>query len=451
MPRYFTHYWTNRTWQNLRTEDGHLLNHTADNMFMQRGVQRGDHVYVVTIIKGQLYLLGKLVIDTIGDVDTIALLLNCRPDELWQARDQIIAAAATPTNSDRRVPLELTEQLRFQSGTETKGLFFRDPGQLHTQTLRNVRELTPASAQMLDSILPPLQAARSDQGKEITSGIENDERIAPMIDSNGTGMIADLHAYHQSIDDELTSIRNRIRQLIGDVHWLTDGEHKETIVRRVLRNHVPEIIRVGTGFVCYAGGKASNQMDILLTDTRKPTLFKDDKLVIVTADTVQAIIEVKTKQTSTQLGKTLTKLGDNAAAIRHNAQSNRCLVGLFVHDAGDLKGDAVLRALHAAANQQRERAVDFVAVGSSIFAQYSEEALRGKGGEAPLWYLYNINKLAPAYFISHFAWHSTEDRPRSMRFAWFPLEGEIRNRTHVWISLQTNQIQETDVSFEPQS
>ena len=51
MPRYFTHYWTNRTWTWEHThgvETNDLLNHTAGNLFMKRGARQGDHVGVTT-------------------------------------------------------------------------------------------------------------------------------------------------------------------------------------------------------------------------------------------------------------------------------------------------------------------------------------------------------------------------------------------------------------------
>ena len=97
MTRYFTHYWTNQTWEDNRSvEKDNLLNHTASNLFTKRGVQSSDHVYVITVFKGELYLLGKLIIGAIGDADTIAPLLDSTPDDLWNAVDHLLAAQATP-------------------------------------------------------------------------------------------------------------------------------------------------------------------------------------------------------------------------------------------------------------------------------------------------------------------------------------------------------------------
>lgn len=255
----------------------------------------------------------------------------------------------------------------------------------------------------------------------------------------------DLQAYHQSIASELYSIHKRIRQLIGHAHWLTDGEYKEAILRRVLRNHVPEVVRVGTGFVCFPRGETSHQLDILLTDTRKPTLFKDEGLVIVTADTVRAVIEVKTKLTPVELQNALAKLGRDVAHIRQ--ENPACMAGLFVYEPGNLDDKKILKALHAAAEKDGQRVINFVAAGAGLFAQYSEYALRGKGGKPPLWYAYNLNDLAPAYFLSHFAWRSADERSEEMRFAWFPLRSDIKNHTTYSISLDENRVRSTDLLF----
>jgi hypothetical protein len=73
--------------------------------------------------------------------------LDCEECELWQARDHLIAASATPMRFDHRAPL-------FVASKSSKLLFFRKPGVLDQQTLRGVRELDHASAGLLDELLP---------------------------------------------------------------------------------------------------------------------------------------------------------------------------------------------------------------------------------------------------------------------------------------------------------
>lgn len=93
-----------------------------------------------------------------------------------------------------------------------------------------------------------------------------------------------LLSYISSIGSELKNSKDRIRNLIGSSHWLTDGEHKETILGNVLKNHIPEIFNIGSGFVCYPGieSNSSNQLDVLITHKYNPTLYKLDNMFVVT-------------------------------------------------------------------------------------------------------------------------------------------------------------------------
>src|SRR5215210_9481625 len=145
MPRFFTHYWRNRTWERnrRRASDGELLDHTAGNLFQERGIRGGVIVYVVSVINGLLYVCGKLMVEKICDVDEAAAILNYEPKELWEADEHIISAAATPMNFNLKVPLKLTRQLRFISGKGEKPLKFKAANYLDEQTLRGVRELAP--------------------------------------------------------------------------------------------------------------------------------------------------------------------------------------------------------------------------------------------------------------------------------------------------------------------
>src|SRR5688572_11633847 len=98
--------------------------------------------------------------------------------------------------------------------------------------------------------------------------------------------------YFESLTSEMGALKNRVRQMIGDAHWQTDGEWKETVLRNVLRRHVPNNVGVGRGFVI-SPIRPSAQIDILLYDTGKPVLYRDGDLVVVTADAVLGLIEVK--------------------------------------------------------------------------------------------------------------------------------------------------------------
>lgn len=156
MARYFTHYWRNRTWEWNRAdgEAGLPLDHVAGNLFKGRGVRVGDTVYVVTVIEGELYVCGRLIVGKIcANKEKAAALLGRSPETLWEADEHIVASAHTPMKFDLKVPPGVTRRLRFISGGAAKGLRFESPNYLDKQTLRGVRELDAASAAELDTLL----------------------------------------------------------------------------------------------------------------------------------------------------------------------------------------------------------------------------------------------------------------------------------------------------------
>jgi len=128
----------------------------------------------------------------------------------------------------------------------------------------------------------------------------------------------DFLSYQVTISNALKLEQNRIRHLIGDKHWPTDGEYKEQILRDVISDFIPEVYRVGSGFVCYPEIQSSSgQLDILITSTHYPTLYKQGNLHFVTADAARAIIEVKTKiSRDKKLNEVVEKLCSQIEKIR---------------------------------------------------------------------------------------------------------------------------------------
>jgi hypothetical protein len=166
MRQYFTYYWVNSIWEERAANpEPRLLRHTAGNQFLRRGVKLGDYIYIVTVIKGELFLLARMEVGEICDQRAAAIYLDCSPDDLWGANEHLVAkpGSATLMNFDCEIPLNITEKLEFISTMGNTHLKFKAPGYLDTQTLRGLRQLTPASAQQLDKFLtfPPNFPANS--------------------------------------------------------------------------------------------------------------------------------------------------------------------------------------------------------------------------------------------------------------------------------------------------
>lgn len=104
--------------------------------------------------------------------------------------------------------------------------------------------------------------------------------------------------YLRSIADELYSQSKRVRDLIGEAHWLSDGRHKEYLLTALIRRHLPSATLAGPGFVVSPGnvGTCSCEQDLLIVDTfNEAPLFSQGGLIVAFPSTVLAAVSVKTK------------------------------------------------------------------------------------------------------------------------------------------------------------
>ena len=53
----------------------------------------------------------------------------------------------------------------------------------------------------------------------------------PILIYNKKMVKQDFKKFYESLNNELIAIKDRVRNLIGDVHWGADGEHKEAILK----------------------------------------------------------------------------------------------------------------------------------------------------------------------------------------------------------------------------
>ena len=168
--RYFTHYWNHKWLEWGRTEEHGPLNHTAGNQFLKRRVSPGDFLYVVTVEKGCLHLLGRLQVEGIyGQREAERRLGNT---DLWAAGEHAIAipGTETPLLLDVVLPTNSVRLLRFHgAGDKTTGPQFIGRARLDQQTFRGVRELTEESADLLDDMLVRPRSVQAQVDEEALS------------------------------------------------------------------------------------------------------------------------------------------------------------------------------------------------------------------------------------------------------------------------------------------
>ena len=231
----------------------------------------------------------------------------------------------------------------------------------------------------------------------------------------------DYLAFHKSVSAELYSVKDRIRNLVS--HWPTDGEAKEVALRSVLRRHLPENVIVGRGFIV-TPTESSTQIDVLIIDASKPTLFKDGDLLIVTPDAVRGVIEVKTEiRTQPAMAETLTKLSRIEEMCRDATHTDSVWTGLFIFNGTPDASDRLLNAL-CDAYAQTARPINCISCGKDLFVRYWARGRDVRSQErGPVWHAYNLPSVAPSYFIGNLIDSIGSVDNSTAGFAWFPMIG----------------------------
>jgi hypothetical protein len=232
----------------------------------------------------------------------------------------------------------------------------------------------------------------------------------------------DYLSYHKSLTDELHAMKNRIRDLT--THWPTDGEYKEAALRAVLRRHLPSSLIIGRGFIVTAGD-SSTQLDLLIVDGSKPTLFRDGDLLLVTPDCVRAVIEVKTSlDTSSDVEECAVKLAQVGSLCQTSIGISPWL-GIFSYE-GRLRRDTLLLDAVESADRKTGIPINCLAYGKDHFLRYwaLNEHERGDRLNAPAparWRVYGLKDLASAYFVGNAVDSISNLDRQSSSYAWFPL------------------------------
>ena len=222
--------------------------------------------------------------------------------------------------------------------------------------------------------------------------------------------------YYRSLTAETNALGDRIRQLMDAPHWLTDGEWKESVLRSVIRRHLPASILVGRGFVI-AEARCSTQIDILLYDAGFPLLHRDGDLVFLTPDAVRGIIEVKSTLDAATLRTAARKLADVADLLPMGADS--AFVGLFGYESRR-SVEATLDVLHEIAAGNRRRVVNHVCAGSDNFVRFWSTDPHDRDVLLDAWRIYPMQDLARGYFIFNAVESAVGTAVSNNTWAWFP-------------------------------
>jgi hypothetical protein len=220
----------------------------------------------------------------------------------------------------------------------------------------------------------------------------------------------------EDFSQELNAVKNRIRNLIGDAHWPTDGIWKESFLRSILRRYLPLSWTIGSGFIVTPKG-TSKQIDILICDDQAPIFFRDGDFIIATRECVRAVIEVKTKLSSiSKITQSLKKLEHNAQLLHGRNSHHEPFVGMFCYESTTTKSDSILKQLTRKKRENRSLyEICSLCFGNSQFYKFWHFDPNSTSKQPyDHWHAYDLKNLAPGYFI-----HNVIERlfPDKFRFA----------------------------------
>jgi len=228
--------------------------------------------------------------------------------------------------------------------------------------------------------------------------------------------------YFTDLSTELRAVQNRVRQLIGDAHWPSDGAWKESALRAVIRGYLPVSVSVGTGFILTPDGPSS-QIDIIIYDDSAPVLFRDGDFVVITPDSVRAVIEVKTALSRSALGPALEKLSGISQLLCKRCLRHRPFIGLFSYTALNATPEFVLAALKAANGEFGDYEITALVFGDSQFYRFWRwEPSSSSGLPHESWHAYDFPMLAPGYFIHNVVGHLYPESVERAEDIWFPID-----------------------------
>jgi hypothetical protein len=243
----------------------------------------------------------------------------------------------------------------------------------------------------------------------------------------------DVREYFKSLTNELHALKDRVRNLIDINHQLSDGEWKESVLRAIVRRHLPANIDVGRGFIVKTEAP-SKQVDILFYDNSKPVLFRDGDLLFITPDATKGIVEVKTRINDIAgLRTVLRKLAGNLKFVlqsRGIEENDNFFCGLFAYETNlnDAHTTQILELVKEVSENNSLQIINHICLGKNIFVKYwsySPETLLDNYNK---WHLYKLENLSPGYFVNNIVDTFSKSSVGINQRVWFPVQGKEGNK-----------------------
>lgn len=265
-------------------------------------------------------------------------------------------------------------------------------------------------------------------------------------------MSGNARLFQGSITIELNTIKDRVRNLIGDAHWGEEGRFKEAVLKNILRQFLPKNLSVGTGFILKANGNndrdniLSSQLDVIVYDNTLPVLFSEGDFVITTLKNVRAIIEVKSRITSGTFRNVVQQFDNSIAHFADeinrpplmtdrepiSRERTKIFTGIFAFEfSGNINSISIDNSLRSS-----RRLINHISLGSNCFIKHWNRTDVNRlvvpvNCEHDFYNVYGLGNLSFSYFISNLIDITSGGLDDRYWFS-YPIEGTketLRNRT----------------------
>lgn len=153
----------------------------------------------------------------------------------------------------------------------------------------------------------------------------------------------------ESWSAEILSRSSRVRMLIGDRHWLSDGSHREALLRDFVRSRIPAVAEVCHGFLVeFSNGlNSSPEIDLFVRDTSTDVpYFCEGGLTICDPRSALALLEVKASFRSDALGSALQNIASTQRVVSRLSEPNKVWRGVcFTRVEAELEADSIVETI----------------------------------------------------------------------------------------------------------
>lgn len=229
----------------------------------------------------------------------------------------------------------------------------------------------------------------------------------------------DIRTYIQEKSHDLKKRQDSVRNIIGSKHWGEDGRYKELILKQWLKDEFRQRelgVEIGTGFI-KNGEKTSSQIDIIIYNPNEVHHYlpqpQQDDFIIIDANSVLAILEVKTRIYPNDARKIINSLCSNKKLAREHI-----FAGIFAYECqakGKQVSDEAFKKVLKDSNENCKKALeetlrknialDCIAFGENYFMKFWQRKEPDSSYQNKHYSFYRLKNQSFGYFMLNICEH----------------------------------------------